>query len=174
MPSFKDEAGKKYGSLLVIRRAQSRQAHAQWLCKCDCGNETITSGRNLRLGLTKSCGCLMKENALLSAQKKVGWRKENANKRHQSYDRWRGIKKRCFNPKHDAYEYYGGRGITLYEQWIDDFQSFASYLDENLGKCPEGFTLDRIDNDKHYEPNNLRWSDRETQRGNQRPRQHKS
>lgn len=88
--------------------------------------------------------------------------------KHPSYHRWADIKARCTSPSHWAYSYYGGRGIRMYEPWLNSSRAFLEYLDEHLGPCPPGYSLDRVDNDRGYEPGNLRWADKHTQRVNQR------
>lgn len=87
---------------------------------------------------------------------------------HWLHPRWSGIKARCYNPRCPQYGDYGGRGIQMSEDWVNDFWAFADWVEENLGPCPPGYTLDRVDNDEGYVPGNLRWADRRTQRLNQR------
>jgi hypothetical protein len=84
------------------------------------------------------------------------------------YTTWKGIKDRCLRQKNKAYKNYGGRGIKIYDLWVNDYVLFRDYILNNLGERPEGFSLDRINNDGNYEPNNLRWADASTQYKNQR------
>lgn len=84
------------------------------------------------------------------------------------YDRWYGIKARTTDPTHKQYPDYGGRGIEMYGPWVDDFMAFDSWFQEKLGPCPPGHSLDRIDNEGHYEPGNLRWATPTTQNRNKR------
>ena len=89
---------------------------------------------------------------------------------HSLYSRWCNIKTRCYNPNHNSYKDYGGRGIQVCNEWIEDFKTFYDYVTALPNAMEPGFTLDRIDNDGNYEPGNLRWADRETQNANARMR----
>ena len=142
-----DLVGKTFGQLLVIRELPERDKHNKivWECRCSCGNLTKDTAQNLRKR-RKSCGC---------AYVKHGFAKQSGN---GHYFRWQNIKARCSNPKAPNYHRYGGRGITMYGPWVDDFLSFKTWIDDNLGPCPEGHSLDRIDNGGNYEPGNLRWA----------------
>jgi hypothetical protein len=91
---------------------------------------------------------------------------------HYLYEAWHGIKQRCLNPANKDYANYGRRGISVYEPWRTSFEAFRDYVLANLGERPLGHSLDRIDNDGHYEPGNIRWADRKTQRLNQRTKSH--
>jgi len=134
--------------------------HKVYLCKCDCGTERTVVGSSLRTGRSKSCGCLNRE-AIAISNNKVHC--EDIYHKHPLYIIWRGIKQRLFDKRHDAYKYYGGRGITMHPEWINDFKTFAQYIDTNLGERQPEMTLDRINNNSHYEPNNLRWATRKQQ-----------
>lgn len=156
---------KRFGRLTVIaRHGRDDYYQATWLCRCDCGKECVCRGHDLRRGRTKSCGCFNSD-----------WTKERFikhNKCHtRLYEVWAGMKARCHNPTHRSYENYGGRGITVCDEWRNEFQAFydwamANGYDENApqGKC----TIDRIDNNKGYSPDNCRWVDMKVQRQNQR------
>lgn len=98
---------------------------------------------------------------------------ENANFRHGGcgtylYRTWKQIKGRCLNPKNAAWEHYGARGVRLWDAWVNDFPSFRAWIVEHIGPRPPRLTLDRIDNDRGYEPGNLRWATRSTQSRNRR------
>lgn len=84
---------------------------------------------------------------------------------HALYSTWKGMKERCSNPNHIRYAEYGGRGITVCERWRDNFWSFVA----DVGERPDGHTLDRVDNDRGYEPGNVRWATRSEQNANKRP-----
>ena len=86
------------------------------------------------------------------------------------YIMWKNVKQRCFNPKHTAYRWYGGRGISVWEPWRTDADAFITYIEENLGPRPKGCSIDRIDNDGDYAPGNLRWATRKEQVANSRNR----
>ena len=159
--NFKDMVGQKYGKLTIIERAENdKHGNACWRCRCSCGAEVTVVGQSLRKGNTKSCGCLHDE----------GNRTTHGMKHSKIYKTWRGIKSRCYNPNNKSFKNYGGRGITMYEPWINDFQAFFAYVStlEHYGE--DGYTLDREDNDGNYEPGNLRWADRKTQSRNRRGR----
>lgn len=163
MSTVKDLTGQRFGRLTVIRRdGSSRQGLAAWLCRCDCGRECVVEGAMLRKGNTKSCGCLHSEAA-----------RERWTTHGQSDSRlnsiWQAMKQRCYNSSNKNYNRYGGRGITVCDEWLNDFKAFyiwamANGYDENApyGQC----TIDRIDNDKGYNPENCRWVDMKTQNNN--------
>lgn len=93
--------------------------------------------------------------------------------KHPHYNRWQGMNKRCYNPNNKRFPSYGGRGISVYPEWRTKAnpKAFCEWIDANLGPCPEGMSLDRIDNDGNYEPGNLRWASAKTQYENRRVRE---
>lgn len=163
MSAVKDLTGQRFGRLVVLERAgSSAKQEARWLCLCDCGRKTLVTGSNLRSGHTNSCGCL-------SAEKSKTRRTTHGLCQCRLYRVWEHMKHRCLNPNDDYYYRYGGRGITICDAWRHDFQAFygwamANGYDENAPKYQ--CTIDRIDNDKGYSPDNCRWTDMATQNRN--------
>lgn len=159
-----DLAGKRFGNLVVVKRESNKGEKVAWLCKCDCGNYTTVIGTNMKLGKTVSCGCVH-FNKIKSGNPKHGHSKTKL------YHIWLGMKQRCTNADVPTFKYYGGRGITVCEEWAENFQSFYDWSMQNGYKENSSraeCTLDRIDTDKNYEPNNCRWVSMKVQNNNTR------
>ena len=152
-----DLTGKRFGRLLVLEKCGHIGKYIAWKCKCACGNETIVAVNNLQNGSTNSCGCLAKE--LSSAR-----RKTHGLTNTTLHKTWKNIKTRCYNPNCQKYKNYGGKGILMCDEWLNDFNSFYEWSIKNGWK--DGLTIDRIDVDGNYEPSNCRWVDWKTQQRN--------
>jgi len=165
MAKKRDLLGLKFGRLLVIKEAGvNKNGKYIWLCKCDCGNEKLILSQRLINGASQSCGCLHKEQ-LLKMITKHGMARRVSGKLNYLYVTWSNIKQRCGNVKNHAYPEYGGRGIFMCERWVNSFLFFS----EDVGERPSvNHTLDRINNEIGYCPENCRWVEMDVQSRNKR------
>lgn len=157
MPPPKDITNSRFGRLVAITPTGEKKWRVSlWRCLCDCGKEHIAAVNSLTSGLVRSCGCLLKETAKQKATK-------HSHFGTPTYQSWGSMIQRCTNPNTRAYKNYGGRGITVCSDWLD----FTVFL-RDMGERPIGMSLDRIDPDGDYTPDNCRWASAATQARNQR------
>lgn len=154
-----DLTGKRFGRLVVIRQAGHKRKEISWECVCDCGEHCVSAGYNLRSGKKTDCGNHKREKI------------SESNKKHGLYGSrihsiYYNMKNRCYNPKYYLFRHYGGKGVTVCEEWMGDagIENFYKWSIEN--GYQETLSIDRIDNAKGYSPDNCRWTTMKDQQNN--------
>lgn len=161
MPAKRDITGQRFGRLIVLKETEFRRSGGVvWECLCDCGETTLTVSGSLNSGKTKSCGCLSRDTFV----ERNTYHDASGSFEHNS---WSSAKSRCYNEGNARYSRYGGRGIKLCSRWLEPAgKGFKNFI-EDMGPAPDNTTLDRIDVDGDYCPENCRWADIYMQNFNQ-------
>lgn len=153
--NYKRLEGQQFGRLTALYRLHNTKGRTKWLCVCECGNLVEVKENNLLQGGSKSCGC---------SRKHINIKHGKTNTR--LFTTWQNIKNRCYNNCNNEYKNYGGRGIAVCDEWLHDFMSFYNW--SMVNGYNDNLTIDRIDNNGNYEPNNCRWVTMKQQQQNKR------
>lgn len=155
MPKALKIQGQRFGNLLILdRHPENKYGKSRWICQCDCGNQTVCTGSDLINGKIISCGCYALQIRSLHNKSKT-----------KEYSIWINMKRRCFDPKNTGYQYYGAKGITVCDRWLGK-KGFINFLSD-MGECPTpNHSIDRINVNGNYCPENTRWATLEEQARN--------
>ena len=159
----RDITGQRFGNLFVEKYIGLRKGKAYWLCKCDCGNITYTMTSNLTSYSVISCGCVQRKKAYDICMKRNIT--HGFSKKERLYFIWKSMKQRCLNPHNKEYKNYGGRGISVCKEW-NDYTVFKEWALSNGYNLK--LSIDRIDNNGNYCPENCRWTTKAIQNSNKR------
>lgn len=164
---YEDLTGQVFGRWTVLKSygKSKGDGHLFW-CRCECGIEKAVGSHSLKSGRSKSCGCLGKENRIKSCTHHGHARTKNGVRISKLYSVWDGMKQRCSNSNHSAYQWYGAKGVKVCEEWNNSFETFYEWAVSNGYK--EGLSIDRINPFDNYEPSNCRWATNEEQASNKR------
>lgn len=155
---------RRFGKIVVLSREGSNHAGlAMWACRCDCGTEFVRSGAEIR---STGEGCQCRACGVQQMSESHITHGDTGTYLHTA---WMGARRRVTDDKHPKWMNYGGRGITMYDRWMKDYTAYRDYVDQTLGPRPSpDHTIDRVDNDKGYEPGNIRWATEAEQLANRR------